>query len=213
MSLSATGYVELEWKRNRLYPWPEDSWGLTPMFGEGGWCHACGTPKREQTGSIVLQRRSGNTYTGAWVPNWRFDVICIEQSLAAVISQRFRVTMIPVEWRGDQKKSSAMQLVIPSVGRAWFDPTEVRSRAVERHGVDGARCVECGVWRWMPLSLKMLPAPEPSGSWDGFDAVASPEWFGDGWKSFRQILVRAELAELLHAHSSRDLTINPVVPE
>lgn len=29
-------YVELYLKRNRGWPWPEDSWGLTPMFGEDG---------------------------------------------------------------------------------------------------------------------------------------------------------------------------------
>lgn len=35
-----TEYVELHLERNRGWPWPEDSWGLTPTFGEDGWCHA-----------------------------------------------------------------------------------------------------------------------------------------------------------------------------
>jgi hypothetical protein len=46
----------------------------------------------------------------------------------------------------------------------------------------------------------------------GFDVVASPEWFGDGWNSYRQILVRFELAEILAAASPRDFKVN-LIPE
>lgn len=31
-------YVEIVLRRNRGWPWPEDSWGLSPMYGEDGWC-------------------------------------------------------------------------------------------------------------------------------------------------------------------------------
>jgi hypothetical protein len=41
-------FVQLDWKRNRGWPWPEDSWGLDSMYGPDGWCHACGIPLREQ---------------------------------------------------------------------------------------------------------------------------------------------------------------------
>jgi hypothetical protein len=40
-----------------------------------------------------------------------------------------------------------------------------------------------------------------------FDVAASPEWFGDGWNSYRQILVRRELAELLAGASPRDFKV------
>ncbi|MBE2321137.1 hypothetical protein DVA67_034710 [Solirubrobacter sp. CPCC 204708] len=39
------------------------------------------------------------------------------------------------------------------------------------------------------------------------DAVASPEWFGDGCKSFRQMLVRRSLGELLAHASPRDFAL------
>ncbi|MEU0091068.1 hypothetical protein [Kribbella sp. NPDC006257] len=42
------------------------------------------------------------------------------------------------------------------------------------------------------------------------DIAASPEWFGDGWKAFREVLVRRELAELLVAESPRDFKIQEV---
>ncbi|HEY8457426.1 MAG TPA: hypothetical protein VIL34_17670 [Actinopolymorphaceae bacterium] len=42
------------------------------------------------------------------------------------------------------------------------------------------------------------------------DVAASPEWFGDGWKAFRQILFRRELAELIASASPRDFDIQPV---
>ena len=40
--------------------------------------------------------------------------------------------------------------------------------------------------------------------------AASPEWFGDGWSAFREILVRRELAELIVASSPRDFRIQEV---
>jgi len=40
-----------------------------------------------------------------------------------------------------------MQIVIPTVGDAWFDEKELREAAIARHGVDGATCGECGTWR------------------------------------------------------------------
>ena len=39
--------------------------------------------------------------------------------------------------------------------------------------------------------------------WDGHDVVASPEWFGDGWKAYREVLFRRELAELIVAANPR----------
>src|SRR5260370_5519256 len=48
-------FVHLSLRRNRGWPWPEDSWGLDSMYGETGWCHSCGTPLHEQSGSLTLQ--------------------------------------------------------------------------------------------------------------------------------------------------------------
>jgi hypothetical protein len=42
---------------------------------------------------------------------------------------------------------------------------------------------------------------------DGVDVAASPEWFGDGWQAFRQILFRRPLAELIANASPRDFRI------
>jgi hypothetical protein len=39
------------------------------------------------------------------------------------------------------------------------------------------------------------------------DIAASPEWFGAGGKSFRELVVRRELASLLVDASPRDLGI------
>jgi hypothetical protein len=47
-------------------------------------------------------------------------------------------------------------------------------------------------------------------SWDGFDAIASPEWFGDGCQSFRQILVCRQLAELIESASPKDFKVRDV---
>lgn len=200
-------FVELYLKRNRGWPWPEDSFGLTPMFGEDGWCHDYGVPTASQTGSIVL-RRQGMKAQGAWVPNWNFDVYCVDEALAQEIGSRFRVTMMKVEWRGTPV--GGYQIVVPTVGPAWFDQAELRKIAVRRRGTAGARCAGCGTWRWMPLPPDTSLPPRRIASALEVDVAASPEWFGDGYKAFREIVFRRELAEMLVAASPRDFKIREV---
>lgn len=173
-------FVQLYWKRNRGWPWPEDSWGLTPMFGEDGWCHSCGVPNGPQSGSIVLQRKNFKTVNGGWVPNWQFDVICVEQAVGDDAASKFTLELRPVGWH-PSSPGDAVQIVVPSVGDSWFDEDELREKAAERHGVAGKKCDDCGVWRWMPLAFGFLPAlrisphltttsssrPAPSGSVTG----------------------------------------------
>lgn len=205
-----TDLVQLYWKRNRGWPWPEDSWGLTPMFGVDGWCHSCGVPRHPQTGSIILQRKRMKV-EGGWVPNWQFDVICVEKVIAEEAAVRFNLELREVAWH-PESPGDAMQIVVPTVGDAWFDPGELREKAIERHGVAGATCSDCGVWRWMPLTFGFLPPLRITPMIpDNIDIAASPEWFGDGWKAFRQILVRRELAELLAASSPRDFKVGEVL--
>src|SRR5690349_13839246 len=133
-----TDHVFLSWKRNRGWPWPESSFGLTPMFGEGGWCHSCGVPRRPQAGPLVLERK-GMTVRGAWVPNWNFDAICVEQSVALEVSCRFDVETRAVDWH-PSSPGDAAQIVVPTIGTSWFDEAELRDAAVACHGVDGVTC-------------------------------------------------------------------------
>ncbi|MCB1257657.1 MAG: hypothetical protein KDB26_11155 [Microthrixaceae bacterium] len=203
-------FVELRWKRNRGWPWPEASWGLTPMFGEDGWCHSCGVPRHPQCGSLVLERKGFTKgVEGAWIPNWQFDVICLERKLAATAADRFDIELRDIDWHGTSPGDAA-QIVIPTIGDAWFDPDDLRAAAVAQHGTDGTRCAECGVWRWMPLAFGYLPPLRIIPALGDVDVVASPEWFGDGWKAFRQILVRRPLAEMIVAASPRDFRVNEV---
>lgn len=205
-----TDFVELRWKRNRGWPWPEASWGLTPMFGEDGWCHSCGVPRHPQTGSLVLERKGFTKgVEGAWIPNWRFDVICLDQSLTEQVADRFDVELRDVAWPGTPP-GEACQIVVPTIGEMWFDPDELRAAATDHHGVDGAQCPECGVWRWMPLDFGLLPPLRIRPPLGNVDIAASPEWFGDGWRAFRQVLMRRPLAELIAAASPRDFLVNEV---
>lgn len=200
-----TDFVQLWWKRNRGWPWPEDSWGLTPMFGADGWCRSCGVPKHSQSGSLVLQRK-GMKVEGAWVPNWQFDVICLARDVAAEAVARFELETREVAWH-PSSPGDATQIVVPTVGTFWFDPEKLRAAAIARHAVDGATCTECGVWRWMPLTFGLLPRLRLTLSLGDVAIAGSPEWFGDGKQAFRQILVRRELAELIAAASPRDFRV------
>jgi hypothetical protein len=152
---------------------------------------------------LVLQRKGFGVVEGAWVPNWQFDAICMADDLAAELSDALSVTLRPVRWHGCAP-GDATQIVAPTFGTRWFDPDELGAAAAARHGSAGARCQDCGVWRWLPLTLRDAPplrvdlanAPGP--------VIASPEWFGDGWNAFRLLLVRRDLADLLADRSPRD---------
>jgi len=206
-------FVSLSPRRNRGWPWPEDSFGLTPVHGPDGWCRACGVPSKPQSGSLVLQRR-GITVQGAWMPYWRYDVICLEADLASRIARRFRVDLIDVEWHASPPGRAA-QILVPTVGARWFDHDELRDRVTAEHGRPGETCGRCGAMRWLPLGFAPVPplttltlpplldVPE----FAEHDVVASPEWFGDGMSAFRHILVRRELAETIVAAGPRDFRI------
>lgn len=203
-------YVDLELWRNRGWPWPEDSYGLTPMYGEDGWCRSCGVPRRNQCGSLILQRRGFGSVEGVWVPNWQFDALCLERTVAERAREAgFGLPLLPVEWHG-LPPGDAMQIVPPTVGDRWFDPDELRVRTSAKHGTAGARCDECGVWRWYPLLSEEMPPYRYASFAERVDVAASPEWFGDGMKAFRQIVVRRALAEFLVTASPRDFRIREI---
>jgi hypothetical protein len=61
-----------------------------------------------------------------------------------------------------------------------------------------------------PLRKQQLPPLLDIPGLDDLDVAASPEWFGDGWQAFRQVLVRRELAQMLVEASPRDFSIREV---
>lgn len=182
------------------WPWPKDSFGLEPMYGVDGWCRGCGTPLREQTGPLTIQGR-GFPSAAVWMPNWRFDVVCVSAEVAAGL-QDFEVETRDVH-KPRTGATGVKQLVARQGQVNWYSPLDLERAVLERHrrhsgDRTGAACATCGRWRWLPVTeeevradLSVLPA--------GADLVASPEIFGDGWKSFRHILFRRELADYLVA--------------
>jgi hypothetical protein len=202
-------YVEIALLRNRGWPWPDDSWGLTPMFGGDGWCRACGVPQHEQTGSVVLRRAGMATVVGGWVPYWRYDVYCLERSLAVGAAELFGVDLRPVQWPRTPA-GEAEQIVIPTSADSWFDESDLAERVSQVHGEASETCEDCGMTRWLPVMMVDLPMP-PSAIFAGQPAVvASPEWFGAGARSFSQILWRRDLADFLVAASPKDFGIRAI---
>src|SRR5690349_4749655 len=99
------------------------------MFGEDGWCHECGVPRKAQTGSLVLQARRFGSVAGAWVPYLRNDAYCLARSVAERIAAAgFELPLLSIEWRGESP-GDAVQIVAPTIGEAWFDPDQLRERA------------------------------------------------------------------------------------
>lgn len=201
-------YVEIVLRRNRGWPWPEDSYGLTPMFGEDGWCHSCGVPEHAQTGSLVLQRK-GLKIEGAWVPNWQFDAYCVAPLIAGEAAGAFGLTVRQIKdpHGGDL---GARQVVVESSSEAWFRPADLRGVITPIHGKASETCVDCGVTRWMPVGMDVLPPPPQAVFARSPAVVASPEYFGAGKQSFRQILWRRDVADFLVAVSPRDLRIQAI---
>jgi hypothetical protein len=176
------------------------------MYGEDGWCRSCGVPKGPQVGSLVLQSKAFKASDGAWMPNWRFDVVCLGSELSDEVAERFpSVSLMPVEWRNGRLGRATQ--IVPMLGsEPWFDREELRERVVARHGSAGAACGSCGVWRWYPILWDMLP-PLRAQIADAVEVAASPEWFGDGCEAFRQLVFRRPLAETIAGGSPRDFEV------
>lgn len=203
-------YVEIVLRRNRGWPWPESSWGLTPMFGEDGWCKACGLPQHPQTGSIVLQRR-GLTPTGGWVPHWQFDVYCLASGLVERAARAFDLKFLPV-YAPTGEKYPAAQVVINSSAQEWFGPQEIDKIIAAIHGVGFDTCSACDRRRWMPVGMDVLPSPPASVFTAEPPVIASAEWFGAGFQSFRQILWRRDVADFLLQEAPKDFKTQEVKP-
>jgi hypothetical protein len=199
VSIDTSEWVALNTRFTPGWPWPEDSYGLDPMFGADGWCHACGTPKVPQSGSLIMQGRKFPN-TDVWMPNWRFDVVCLSSEIAEQVANRFAVELREVHKpRGGP--IAAMQIIPAVTPQRWYDAAELKTAVMARHAEHnpnqtGSQCSECSIWKWLPVSEGEAPLylqAIPSAT----DAVASPEVFGDGLQSFRHLLFRRSLGEFL----------------
>lgn len=198
-----TDWVALSPRFTPGWPWPEDSYGLGPMYGDQGWCRGCGTPLDEQTGALVMQ---GSTFPSAdvWMPNWLSDVVCVSARVAADITERFNVGLGDVH-KPRKGRTGAKQILPTQTVEPWH-PQEHLAQAVRaRHGArTGSSCGHCGRWKWLPVSEGEAPIAASALSSASSDALASPEIFGDGLSSFRHLLFRRPLGETLMAASPRN---------
>jgi hypothetical protein len=202
-----TEFVEPQLRRNRGYPWPESSYGLDPMFGVEGWCHGCGVPFREQSGPVVLQTRTIKSTKGAFMPGWRFDVLCVadealEQWDGAPLELR------PVSWH-TQSRGSVSQIVPHVSAKPWFDPDSLAAAigGLRPNEEAGTRCASCERWKWTPLSAADCPELRLTRADADYPLNASPEYFGSGLQGFRQVVVSRELGTFLQRQSPRDFTL------
>lgn len=196
----STQWVSLTTKFTPGWPWPEDSYGMDPRFGADGWCRGCGTPFHEQTGPLTIQGSKFPT-SPVWMPNWSFDVVCVSAEVAAEVVGRFDVRLRPVH-KPHQGPTDTMQILPAVTQRDWYDSAALSLAVRERHRrfsgeQTGSACVVCGRWKWLPVSEE--DAPIRASSLDGTfgDVLASPEDFGDGLKSFKQLLFSRPLGEFL----------------
>lgn len=201
-----TEWVALAPRFTPGWPWPEDSYGLGPMYGDQGWCRECGTPLTEQTGALVIQ---GSKFPTAevWMPNWLYDVVCVSARVAVDITARFNVDLSDVlKPRGGP--TGVMQVLPAQTVSPWHRHEELARAVQARHREhDGERtgssCGRCGRWKWLPVSEDEAPIAA-NALVSTSDAIASPEAFGDGLKSFRHLLFRRALGEALVAASPRN---------
>lgn len=185
-------YVGLTSRFTSGWPWPEPSWGLDPMYGAEGWCHGCGVPQVPQIAGLVLQA-SKFPSSSFWMPNWQFDALCVRREMARQIIETFALRTLPVT-QPRSAETGVVQLIPEVENHPWFDREALADRVRARHGGLGAECPACGVWRWLPIPTAELPSAAVAS-----DAafVASPEWFGDGYASFRELRFSRPLAEAL----------------
>lgn len=176
------------------------------MYGEDGWCRGCGTPTNEQSGALVIQG-SGFPKADVWMPNWRYDVVCVSARLATEITERFNVNLGEVHTPRNGP-TGAKQILPARMVEAWHHPEALaraaRARLSKYEGErTGSTCGECNRWKWLPVRADEAPIIT-SAVTSTFDAIASPEAFGDGLSSFRHLLFRRPLGEALVAATPRN---------
>lgn len=201
-----TDWVALSPRHTPGWPWPEDSYGLGPMYGDRGWCRGCGTPLCEQTGALVIQGRKFPT-SDVWMPHWRYDVVCVSAQLAASIGKSFAVEFGEVH-KPRMGPTGVKQILPARTAEAWRRPEELARAVRHQHRVHygertGSSCGHCGRWKWLPVSEGAAPIVASAVA-SPFDVIASPETFGDVHKSFRHLLFRRPLGEALVAASPRN---------
>jgi hypothetical protein len=84
-------------------------------------------------------------------------------------------------------------------GALWFPgrPGAVLARHREFEGErTGARCRKCDIWRWLPISRGEVPIDQAMLSGGG-PVLGSKEFSGDGHQSFRHLVFRRDLADIL----------------
>ena len=162
-----------------------------------------------QTGSMVLRRAKFPT-SAFWIPNWRFNALCVRLSEAREIVERFSLRTLPVTTPKSEDTGAAQ--LLPEVSHEpWFDPDALANIGTRHHGSSGARCGTCGVWRWLPIPTPDQPQPAIRAS-DGAHFLASPEWFGDGLVAMHSLRFSRPLAEALVALNPRAWSIQEPDP-
>jgi hypothetical protein len=183
------------------------------MYGEDGWCHSCGTPNREQTGHLTLQG-SGFPSAPVLIPNWQFNAICLDAATAADVANRFNVVMREVH--KPRTGGTGVEQLLPGVtDEPWYDSDALRQAVTARHREHngdtlGATCAECSRWRWLPVN-EWEVAPRPASLVGPTDLIASPETFGDGFRTFRHLLMSRALGEALVGANPRTFSTRQVM--
>jgi len=145
-----------------------------------------------------------------WMPNWLFDVVCVSACVAEEVRGQFNVTLREVR-KPRTGPTGAQQLIPVRTRGAWYRPADLEDAIHSRHGQlsgdrTGGTCAGCGRWKWLPVMVGDVPV-QASALSTSSDVIASPESFGDGLMSFRHLLFRRPLAELLVAKNPRSWSL------
>ncbi|MDR6173388.1 hypothetical protein QE364_003988 [Nocardioides zeae] len=201
-------YRELTTRRTEIgTPMPLESFGMDPMFGLDDWCRHCGTARSDQWGSLVLHSWKRKRMPRGWTTK-HGEWLCIDGEAASVVAEAVPdVRLEPVMWHAGNR--GPCYQVVPRIDqRRWFSDSAIAGAALRRgHPSPGRRCDACGLFRWFPVELDLLPLDEVPGLED--PVVASPEVYGDGWTYLRHTVYRADLAEVLTDATDGELTFEP----
>ena len=162
-----------------------------------------------QTGPLTVEGR-GFPRSQVWMPNWKFDIVCVSAEVALELAEACRVDLRDVHRPRDG--ATGFKQILPRQGvEAWYEPILLAKAVTVRHAEfegdrTGGTCTSCGRWRWLPVAEGDVPV-ELAALPDCSDVVASPEIFGGGMSAFRHLLFRRHCAELLVAANPRSWSI------
>lgn len=182
--------LEAEWSRlvtvnERGYPQPEGTWVRNPI-NYGIYCHQCGI--YEQTASFRIKQEPALGKYEFMTLFWTYAIFAtptVFQTLQSSKIQGYEVWDVLIHQTNMASKKIS-QLFTPHVIASSLQSKELEQLI----------CPQCGTTKHPPYNRGVMYL-QRDAMVDNLDIIQTHEWFGDGGRAYREVLVSNRVAKLI----------------